>query len=96
MIRIDNSLLHKVAHLARLEIDARQEAALIEDLNNILTWIEELSAVDTAGVEPLTAMTEARSVVVDDVPAPPLAHERGLRNAPSKDSNYFRVPQVKE
>ena len=95
-MEIDNSVLQKVAHLARLEIDGQQEAALAKDLNNILAWIEQLSQVDTTYVEPLVAMSEARSVVVEDVPESPLAHDQGLRNAPNKDSNYFRVPQVKE
>jgi len=31
----------------------------------------------------------------EDTPQEPLAHERALANAPHKDSNYFRVPQVK-
>lgn len=95
-MKIDKPLLHKIAHLARIEVDAHNEAALLEDLNKIVLWIEKLEEVDTAGVRPLVTMSLAHNVFQEDIPQAPLAYEKGLANAPSKDSNYFRVPQVKE
>ena len=95
-MKIDKPLLHKIAHLARIEVDAHNEAALLEDLNEILPWIEQLKEVDTSGVRPLTTISSVHNVFQEDMPQAPLAHEKGLANAPSKDSNYFRVPQIKE
>ena len=95
-MKIDKPLLHKIAHLARIEVDTHNEAALLEDLNKIIPWIEQLKEIDTSGVRPLANMSSAHKVVQEDIPQAPLAHEKGLANAPSKDANYFRVPQVKE
>lgn len=95
-MNIDKPLLHKMAHLARLEVEERHEAGLLEDLNKIVHWIDKLQEVDTTGVRPLAIMSAEQNVFQEDIPQTSLAHDRALANAPSKDSNYFRVPQVKE
>jgi aspartyl-tRNA(Asn)/glutamyl-tRNA(Gln) amidotransferase subunit C len=96
LLKIDKPLLQKIAHLAQLEVGAHSEAVLLEELNKIVTWAEKLKEVDTAGVKPLVTMTLEHNVFQEDTPQAPLAHEKGLANAPSKDTNYFRVPQVKD
>jgi len=95
-VKINKPLLQKMAHLAQLEVDVHNEETLLEDLNKIVTWIEKLKELDTTGVNPLVTMTLEHNVFQEDIPQASLAHEKGLANAPSKDSNYFRVPQVKE
>lgn len=95
-MNIDKPLLQKIAHLARLEVGGHNEAGLLEDLNKIVRWIEKLEEVDTTGVRPLAIMSEERNVFQEDTPQTSLAHDKALANAPSRDSNYFRVPQVKE
>jgi len=95
-MKVDKPLLHKIAQLAQLEIDVRNEATLIEDLSKIVTWIGKLQELDTAGVAPLNTMSWGPTMLQEDTAQPPLEHEKGLASAPSKDANYFRVPQVKE
>jgi len=95
MIKINKTLLQKMAQLAHLTIDEHHEAALRKDLSKIVTWMEKLQELDTTGVDPLDTMSLEPHALEEDTPVMPLAHERGLTNAPSKDSNYFRVPQVK-
>jgi aspartyl-tRNA(Asn)/glutamyl-tRNA(Gln) amidotransferase subunit C len=94
-VKIDKHLLQKIAQLAQLEVDTQAEETLLEDLNKIITWIGKLKELDTTGVEPLVTMALEHDLLQEDIPQAPLAHERGLVNAPSKDSNYFRVPRVK-
>lgn len=94
-MKIDKPLLQKMAQLAHLEVDVHNEAVLLEDLNKIVTWIEKLKELDTAGVKPLVTMALEHNIFQEDIPQVPLAHEKGLANAPGKDSNYFSVPQVK-
>ncbi|HEX8531239.1 MAG TPA: Asp-tRNA(Asn)/Glu-tRNA(Gln) amidotransferase subunit GatC, partial [Cytophagales bacterium] len=57
---------------------------------------EKLNEVDTAGVEPLTHLTDEVNVMREDQVQEPLPPERGLLNAPRKDDEYFRVPKVLE
>ncbi len=95
-MNVDNPLLKKIAHLAQLELDAQSEAAMLQDLNKIITWTEKLEEICTEGVQPLVSMTLEQNILRADTPQSPLAHDKALANAPSKDSNYFRVPKVKE
>ena len=95
-MKIDKPLLHKMAQLAQLEVDAHNEKALLEDLRKIVTWIAKLKELDTTGISPLDTMVWGSHVLQEDIPKAALAHEKGLANAPSKDSSYFRVPQVKQ
>ena len=45
--------VQRIAHLARLELGAAEEAAMLAQLNDFFGIVEQMSAVDTAGVEPL-------------------------------------------
>ncbi|MHA7877785.1 MAG: Asp-tRNA(Asn)/Glu-tRNA(Gln) amidotransferase subunit GatC [Bacteroidota bacterium] len=94
-MKIDRPLLQKMAQLAQLEVDTHSEKGLIEELSKIVTWIEKLQELDTAGVAPLDTMSMACNSLQEDVPETSLTHEQALANAPSRDTNYFRVPQVK-
>ncbi len=95
-MKIDRNTLQKIAHLARLEFDENSEKEMIENMEEILTWVEKLGEVDTEGVEPLTTMSQELNVFRQDEVKEHLSHEKGLLNAPKKDASYFRVPKVLE
>ena len=95
-MQIDNNTIRKLAHLSRLEFSEEQEQKMTESLNNIIAWVDKLNEVDTSGIEPLTHLTQEINAFREDVALPPLAHEKGLKNAPKRDKDYFRVPKVVE
>lgn len=95
-MNIDKDLLYKIAHLARLEFDENTSEEMMADMTKIITWVEKLDEVDTEGVEPLTTMSYEVNMLREDEPKPHLSHERALKSAPKKDSDYFRVPKVME
>jgi aspartyl-tRNA(Asn)/glutamyl-tRNA(Gln) amidotransferase subunit C len=95
-MQIDKDTLRKIAHLSRLYFNEQDEQKMINSLNGIIDWVNQLNEIDTTGVAPLTHMSEEVNVVRQDAVLEPLSHERGLRNAPKKDSDYFRVPKVLE
>ncbi len=95
-MKIDRETLHKIAHLARLELDPTKEEAHVKDLEEVLTWVEKLNELDTEGVEPLTNMSfEVNAFRADEV-SNTIAHERALKHAPDNDDDYFKVPKVLE
>ncbi len=94
-MKVDRDTLHKIAHLARIKVNPAQEEAYINNLSEILDWVEKLNEVDTDGVEPLTHMTMETNMWREDETKEHLSHEKGLALAPKKDSDYFRVPKVK-
>ena len=95
-MKIDKDLLEKTAHLARLKFDDASAEEMMQDMTKIITWVEKLNEVDTEGVDPLTTMSHEINVLREDEVKPHLSHERALKNAPKKDSDYFRVPKVME
>jgi len=92
-MKVDKETLHKLAHLARLEIKEGNEPGMINDLNEILTWVEQLNEVDTDDVEPLTNMSQEVNVFRKDEVGEHLGHEKALKNAPKRDKDFFRVPK---
>jgi len=95
-MKIDKDLLNKIAHLARLEFDEESAGEMMEDMSEILTWVEKLNELDTSGVAPLTTMSHEVNAMREDHVGEHLARERALKNAPERDSEYFRVPKVLE
>ena len=95
-MQIDRALLDKIAHLARLEFDEKDAEKMMADMTAIVTWVEQLNQVNTDGVEPLTTMSHERNALREDEVLPHLPHDQALKNAPKKNSVYFRVPKVLE
>jgi aspartyl-tRNA(Asn)/glutamyl-tRNA(Gln) amidotransferase subunit C len=94
-MKIDEATLDRIANLARLDIsDPAVRASLLTDMQRVLDFVEALNGVDTKGVEPLVFMTDEEDVLREDVPALEITKEEALRNAPVKDSDYFKVPRV--
>ena len=67
---------------------------MLKALNGILDWVAQLEQVDTNGVAPLVHLSHEINVLRDDEGRNTVTHQEGLRNAPRKDSDYFRVPKV--
>jgi len=95
-MKINRELLDKIAHLARLEFDEKDAGKMMNDMTAIVDWMEKLNEVNTDGVEPLTTMSHEVNAWREDSVKPHLDHPAALKNAPKKDSDYFRVPKVLE
>lgn len=94
-MKIDDATLDRIAELARLDVsDPAQRAATLAGMQRVIDLVERLNEVDTTGVEPLMFLNEEHDVLRSDVPGPALDHAEVLRNAPAKDSDYFKVPKV--
>ena len=91
---VNDETVQKIAHLARLELSNVQSAKMKDDMNVVLGWMEKLNELNTDDVEPLIHMSHEINVLRDDEVKNEISHEEGLKNAPQKDSNYFRVPKV--
>lgn len=93
-MNVDRETLHKIAHLARLDVRPDEETELLNSLNAVLNWMAQLSEVDTTGVEPLTHLSSETNVLRDDVVGDHLPREQALANAPQHDEQFFKVPKV--
>ncbi len=94
MPAIDREQVQKVAHLARLELTAAEEAAFTTQLSSILEYFEQLSELDTEDVPPTTRAVELSNVTRSDTLDPFSARDDLLQAAPEREEDFFRVPQI--
>jgi aspartyl-tRNA(Asn)/glutamyl-tRNA(Gln) amidotransferase subunit C len=95
-MKIDKETVTKIAHLARLEFDEKDADKMLQDMTAMVNFVEKLNEVDTTGIEPLTTMSHEVNALREDEVKNHLDHDLALKNAPSKDADYFRVPKVLE
>jgi aspartyl-tRNA(Asn)/glutamyl-tRNA(Gln) amidotransferase subunit C len=93
-MKITEETINHIAHLARLRFEGEAKVEIQQDLNNIIGFMGKLSEVPTDDVEPLTFMSDEVNVLREDEPEVTITQAQALKNAPKKDSDYFRIPKV--
>ena len=86
--------VNKIAHLARLKISESEVSTYQKQMNDILQYFEQISAVDTKGIEPMVTPSEIELVFRDDNKEECQSVEQALQNAPERMGNLFKVPPV--
>ena len=87
--------VQRIAELARLELTNDELDLFTRQLGDILTYVEQIRSLDTAGVAP-TSQVLNRPVDRDDIPDPTLSRTELLGNAPDAavEAGLFKVPRV--
>lgn len=93
---IDAAQVEYLAQLARLELTPGERETMREDLNRILGYFEQLSAVDTSGVEEMQRPVDLVNVLRDDVPGERFTPEVVAALAPEMQDGFVRVPRTVE
>lgn len=93
---LDQATVAKIAHLARIKLSEQAVPGMQQELSRILTWVEQLEAVDTEGVEPMTSVVHQGLRRRDDVVADGGFSDRVLGNAPDSQAGFYAVPKVVE
>ena len=93
-MKIDSELVDKVAALANLEFDTAEKEAFAAQFAEILGFVEQLSEVDTSGVDAVDIHGRPDNVLADDRLHMPLEREQALANAPERNGEFFLVPKV--
>jgi aspartyl-tRNA(Asn)/glutamyl-tRNA(Gln) amidotransferase subunit C len=99
MSRLTNEQVQAVAALANLELEPPEIELFARQLGEVLTYVEELNAIDTTGVSPTAYGVAQPSVDRPDEVRPSLAITDVLANAPEReqaprDGGFFKVPRV--
>jgi aspartyl-tRNA(Asn)/glutamyl-tRNA(Gln) amidotransferase subunit C len=88
----------RIAQLARLELQGAERAAMLTQLNGFFRVVEQMSAVDTSGIEPLytplSAVQEVSLRLRDDAVTETNQREANQRSAPVVEDGLFLVPKV--
>lgn len=93
-MEINNQIVDKISNLSKLSFSGEEKEAIKNDMNKMLDFVSKLEEVDTTGVEPLIHMSDEVNVLRKDEVEYTICQEEALKNAPKKDSTYFKIPKV--
>jgi len=94
MPKITRDDVEHVAALAQLSPDEATKDRLLQQMSDILAYMDKLNELDTSGVEPTMHAMPMTNVFRDDEVRPSLEREQALKNAPKTDGEYFLVPRI--
>ena len=93
-MEVNNKLIQDIAKLSKLKFDDSAEEKMKADLEKMLDFVDKLNEIDTEGIDPLIYMSEEVNVLREDKVTEATSQEDALKNAPEKDSDYFKIPTV--
>lgn len=93
-MKISKSEVEKIAHLARLEIEDSQKEKMVEQLGNILQYIDKLKDANVDGVRLSSGAAVMNNVLREDIPEKSPGPRVTLANAPDRDDDFYVVPRV--
>ena len=92
--------VRRIAHLARLELQPAEEQAMLQQLNGFFAIVEQMSAVETSGVEPLyTPLATVQTAALrlrEDVVTESYQRAENQVSAPAVEDGLYLVPKVIE
>ncbi|CAL1520217.1 Asp-tRNA(Asn)/Glu-tRNA(Gln) amidotransferase subunit GatC [Chitinophaga sp. MM2321] len=93
-MEVNDAMVQQLADLARLDFNEQEKADIRGDLQRMITFVEKLNELDTTNVKPLLHLTDDYNVFREDKVIPSISREKGLQNAPSATTEYFKVPKI--
>ena len=91
---LNREQVHKVALLARLELTPEEEEQYAGQMSSVLDYFEQLSELDTTGIEPTTRAIDMSNITRHDA----LSSYQNLAGiydaAPDRETDFFKVPKI--
>jgi len=96
-MQVDDALLSRLEKLSYLKISDDKREEIIEQLSEIVGFVDNLSELDTDGVDANFAMSDSATPLREDTPqCDPQIHEDILTHAPKSADDFFVVPKIIE
>jgi aspartyl-tRNA(Asn)/glutamyl-tRNA(Gln) amidotransferase subunit C len=93
---LDADAVKKIAYLARLKIDEADVPGYVNNLSKIIDLVEQMNAVDTTGVVPMSHPMDAVQRLREDKVTETNQREAFQAIAPKTEDGLYLVPQVIE
>ena len=93
---MDKKTVTTISYLSRLRIDKEKEEKIVQDLDNIIEFVDQLNDVDTSEITPLANPLEKTAKTRKDIVTAKNLKKELLKIAPSSNEDYFLVPRVVE
>ncbi len=88
--------IEKVARLARLELSKQEKEVLGNQLEQVLSYMEQLNRLETTGIEATSHAIPVYNAFREDETRPSLPKEEVLGIAPDQEDGHFKVPKIIE
>jgi aspartyl-tRNA(Asn)/glutamyl-tRNA(Gln) amidotransferase subunit C len=93
---LDTEQIHRIAHLARLELSEAEQQEYATTLSRILDLVEQMNAVDTTEIEPMAHPQDTSLRLREDAVTESDHREELQRVAPATEAGLYLVPKVIE
>ncbi len=93
---MDNKTVSTISYLSKLSLDKNKDKKIINDLERILKFVEELNKAETNNVDPLFSPLEKVAKTRKDEVNSQNLQQKILKNSPESEGGYFIVPRVVE
>jgi aspartyl-tRNA(Asn)/glutamyl-tRNA(Gln) amidotransferase subunit C len=96
-MQVDDALLTKLEKLSFLKVADDKRSAIVKQLSEIVSFVDNLSELNTDGVDDNFAMSDASTFLREDTPSCDLTVNKSILNhAPKSADNFFIVPKIIE
>ena len=96
-MQVDDKLLEKLEKLSYLKVDQSKREEIKEQLSEIVSFVDNLSELDTEGVDDKFAMDDRATLTREDKPSCDThINDDILKNAPNSQDHFFVVPKIIE
>jgi aspartyl-tRNA(Asn)/glutamyl-tRNA(Gln) amidotransferase subunit C len=93
---VDKDTVRRIAKLSRIALDEARVGPMVDELNGIFTWVQQLNEVNIEGVPPMTSVVEQRLKMREDKITDGGNANELMANAPQDEDHFFVVPKVVE
>ncbi len=93
---VDKDTVRRIARLARIALEEERVEPMVNELNGIFAWVEQLGEVNVEGIEPMTSVVAQKLKMRDDKVTAGGDAAAVTANAPSSEDHFFVVPKVVE
>jgi aspartyl-tRNA(Asn)/glutamyl-tRNA(Gln) amidotransferase subunit C len=93
---VDKDTVRRIAKLSRIALDEARVAPMVDELNGIFAWVQQLNEVNIDGVPPMTSVVEQRLKMREDKITDGGNANELMANAPQGGDHFFVVPKVVE
>ena len=96
-MQVDEALLKKLEKLSFVKISDDKREEIINQMSEMLTFVDNLSELNTDGVDDTFAMNESATFLREDSPScDTVINDSIIKNAPNSADHFFIVPKIIE
>lgn len=95
-MKIGREDIDQLADLSKLNLSEKEKEQMVQDFDNVLSFVNKLDELDTSNIEPMDQVVFLKNVFRDDEVITYYDRDKLMEGAPSVENGCFKVPRVVE